>query len=142
MSLLRSHTLPALLLGGALAAAGCGKTSGTTLTPTTVTTNDPSPFTSLLYPGGTAFRRVTVTQAGTLSVTVTSLTPPGALVGVGIGIPDAGAPCTLTYVTRAGAGASPALSATVEPGNYCAGVFSVADPGGEPTGFFVKIAIP
>lgn len=116
---------------------GCGETA-TSTSPTSVDTQ-PSSFSTLLYPGGSVSRGVAMDQAGTLSVTLSSLTPPGARLGIGIGVPYGGAPCAATYVTRVAPSANPALSVPVDAGSYCVVAFSLAETDGEATGFVIAI---
>ena len=81
-------------------------------------------FASLLYTGGTAARTFTASQAGTVTLTLTSVTP-STIVGIGIGIrgPSGGPTCLLSSSADATPGAAPQLTAAVDAGTYCAEVY-------------------
>jgi hypothetical protein len=82
-------------------------------------------FSSFLSIGGTSTHSFTVTQAGTISVTLTSVTPL-SMVGLGIGISGTATPCALSSSLNATAGSTPQLTIAVDAGTYCAQVY---DPG-------------
>lgn len=117
-----SSLLRLLLLVAALAGTGCENLPSTTEpTPTTLAEDS---FSTQLLPGGTAARDIVVTTRGTVSVTLSSTTPAGMRLGLGLGIPQAnGAGCLLSLSVEAVAGASPQVSATVETGTYCVKVY-------------------
>ena len=125
------------VLLAALASTSCsddGVTSPTEVTsPVTVT------WTTSLGPRGSASRTLTVTQSGTVSVTLQSALVP---VGLGLGVPQAnGSGCRTTFSTTASPGPSPQLSAPVEPGTYCVSVFDVVGIV-EPITFSVTVVQP
>lgn len=71
----------------------------------------------------------TVTTAGNVSVTLTSITPPtSSALGLGLGTPASGNSCTVTTSTSSAvAGASAQLTSTENPGSYCVKVFDVGN---------------
>ena len=80
--------------------------------------------------GGTAIRNFTASAAGTASVTMLTTDPGGTLLGLGIGIPGTNAgSCDMTTTIQTRAGSAPQLTATVEPGTFCAGVFDIGTVG-------------
>jgi hypothetical protein len=82
-------------------------------------------FASFLSIGGTSARTLTVSQSGTISVTLGSVTPT-ALIGMGIGIPvSASSICSLSNSLSATAGSQ--LTIAVDAGTYCVEMY---DPGG------------
>jgi hypothetical protein len=99
-------------------------------------------FASFLAVRGSSTRKFTIAQSGTISLTLTSVTP-STTVGIGIGIPDASTPaCSLTNSLNTTAGSTPQIALPVDAGTYCATVYdsgSVADPG---VSFSMTIAHP
>jgi hypothetical protein len=125
------------LLLAALTGAACS--GDTTTSPTDVTSPLTVTWTTLLVPGGSASRSLTVEQSGTLSVTLQSAPVP---VGLGVGVPQAnGSGCRTTMSTTASAGSSPQLIAAVEQGTYCVLVFDVVGVS-EPFAFTVAVVQP
>jgi hypothetical protein len=83
-------------------------------------------FSSALAVGGSSISTFTVAQAGTVSVTLTSLGVAGPI-GLGIGTPNGATSCVLTSSSASVVpGGSPQISATENPGSYCVEIF---DPG-------------
>ena len=84
-------------------------------------------YDSQLYPGGTASRTLTVTQSGTVYLTLTSVRPDAAVaLGLGVGIPRAdGGGCHLSQSISVASGATSQLSTNVDAGTYCVKVFDV-----------------
>jgi hypothetical protein len=78
-------------------------------------------WSSNLYPLGVLTRTFAVTQAGNVTVSLSSVTPAAAL-GIGIGVPNNN-DCVLntSLVTTPGAGAN--LSTTTEVGTFCVRLF-------------------
>ncbi|HWW86195.1 MAG TPA: hypothetical protein VNZ26_21510 [Vicinamibacterales bacterium] len=131
--------LACVLLG--TAASGCHlKDSSSTSDGTTET------FTGTLNPQGTALDTITVSQQGTVSVTLTSLSPQST-VAVRLGIGTSGGSttsptCSLTSsVSPAVVATSPQISVTESAGTYCV---EIADTGGltAATTFSMTIAHP
>lgn len=123
-----------------LASAGC-TTTMTSPTPTADTDLLLREFTSLLIPGGSASREFSTTAAGTVTVTLRSTTPPGVVIGVGVGIPRSNGSCALAAAVEASAGAAPQISMTADVGTFCAKVY---DPGtlASPLPFTISISRP
>lgn len=117
--------------------------SGSPTTPTTTITSPATEtFSSLLAVRGTASRSFATHGQGTVSVMLASTTPPGAVVGIGVGIPrSTGGGCSLTSSMTTAAGVSAQVSVSAETGEYCAQVF---DPGTliEPLAFSLTITHP
>jgi hypothetical protein len=101
-----------------------------TSSPSTTTTTET--FASFLSIGGASARTLSITQSGTISVTLTSVTP-STTVGLGIGIAGQGTPpCNISRSVDATAASSPQLTVDVDPGTYCAEVFdsgNLSNPG-------------
>ena len=101
------------------------------------TAPDTGPFTetfeSRLGIQGAATRSFTVQDAGTISVTLTSIGPPATVeVGVGVGIPNgSGAGCNMARSVVTGASGSPQLSVAADGGAYCVRIFDVGNLTGD-----------
>jgi hypothetical protein len=127
----------ASLLVAAGIASGCG--SSTPATPTTAITTSPvtESWTGVVGPGGLASHSFITSQAGTITVTLTSSDAP---LGLGIGIPRAvngGCRLATSQVDAAGL----AVSAPADAGSYCVEVFD--DGGvGKQAAFAVQIVYP
>ena len=90
---------------------------------------------------GTSRTTFTTTQAGTVNVTLATMSPSVAM-GLGIGTPNGTTACTLTSSnTSAMAGSSPQLTVTEQPGSYCVSVYDVGNLTGVAT-FTVTVAHP
>jgi hypothetical protein len=133
-----------------LTTSGCSDdtpTSPTTTDTTTPTAASPTfseEFIATVPVTGSAFYSFTVTQYGTVNVSLTSVSgqyvPSTVTIGVGLGKPEAETCVTTTSVsTQAGTG--PQLSATYEPGVYCVKVSDVGNLFSDAT-FAVTIAYP
>lgn len=130
------------------ACSGDTPTSPTT-TDTTTTATAASPayfedFSGAVGVSSSAFYSFTVTQYGTVNVTLASMggtyVPPTVTMGLGIGVPEAeGCPATTTINTAPGAG--PHLSGTYQPGVYCVRINDVGNLYAAGT-FVVSIAYP
>jgi hypothetical protein len=109
------------------AAVLCGGCGGTTTSPSAVTPTSPvtETFASMLTAGGASSHSFALTQAGTITVTLTSVTP-ATRVGVGIGIAGGAPSCSLTRSAVVDVGGSVQLAANADPGTYCAEIY---DPG-------------
>jgi hypothetical protein len=106
----------------AIALAGCADTFITSPTPTAATT-DPNTFTNQVLPGGSASRELLLTAAGQISATLTSTTPAGMVLGVGIGIPRANNQCALSSAITTAAGVSARIAMAADAGLYCVKVY-------------------
>jgi len=118
-----------LLLVAALA-VGCGDDTPTAPTTTAVTTVSEQ-FTGTIPVRETRFYSYEVASAGTVSITLTSLSVPGsrevapARVQLGVGIPK-GEGCAVSQSVTASPGLAAQLTPSQSPGTYCA---SITDTG-------------
>lgn len=135
--------LLALFAAVVVASTGCSSISnlfgGGDTSPSPSSSTDA--FAGSVVVGGSSFFTFTVSQQGTVNVTLTSLagTTP---VGVGIGTPNGTTSCTVTTSSQSTlAGASPQVTANEKPGTYCVSVF---DPGTltAATNFSVSVVHP
>jgi hypothetical protein len=132
----------------AFLATGCKHNTTTSPTTTTTTTTTSTPattteeFDGTLGVGATAFYSFTVSQAGSVTATLVSISgavvPATVQVRLGIGTPDGAGGCSTTTMSLANS-VSPTLSATEQPGNYCANITDVGNLAGTAT-FVVTIA--
>ncbi|MDP2322285.1 MAG: hypothetical protein Q8O42_23460 [Acidobacteriota bacterium] len=152
----RAHIQRAAVLGSLLFAVvtgyGCGETptSPTTVetTTTTATTETTPVFTEdwmdTLAVGGERFYSFTVTQTGTVNVSLTSVSgqfvPATVTVGLGLGTPVAET-CATTLSISTQAGAGPHLTGTYNPGVYCVKVWDVGNLFA-PALFAITVAYP
>jgi hypothetical protein len=120
---------PAVAMAVALAAlaGACGGSSSTATTPTPT---DPPlttvTLTGTLLAGSAAFHAFTVAQQGTLTATLTSLSPQTTItVGFGIGQPT-GTTCTLLSTLET-AKVGSVLSGTIAPGSFCVQVYDIGN---------------
>ena len=99
-------------------------------------------FSGAIGRGGSSFYSFPVLQAGSVSLTLTSLTNAASttLVGLGLGTPAAGG-CTLNTSANVAAGATPQLSASLGAGISCAEIFDVGNLTGS-SNFSITIAHP
>ena len=115
-------------------------TETTTVTAPTVTET----FSGTLSVGGFRFYSFTVTQNGTLNLTLTSVggqfVPSTVMLGLGIGTPS-GVDCTTTSTAIGAAGSAPQLTGTFSPGLYCARAYDIGNLFA-PATFSVDIAHP
>jgi len=116
----------------ALAFTGaCGGSSTTTTTsPTAPTTTDT--FAGSLAAGGVDLHSFTVAQAGTLTVTLATVSPQSTItVGLGVGQPS-GTTCTLfsdTETARMGS----VVQGTIDVGSYCVEIYDLGNVQGSDT---------
>jgi hypothetical protein len=97
----------------------------TSATPTATATPDLWTFTSQIARGGYASRSFRLTNAGTVQVTLTSLTP-SVPVGLGVGIPESsGGGCSLARSIETTEDSMPQLSVAADAGDYCVKVFDI-----------------
>jgi hypothetical protein len=127
------------LLFALVTAFGCGGDTPTspttdTTTTTTATTAATPVFTEdwmdTLAVGGERFYSFTVTQYGTVNVSLTSVSgqyvPGTVTVGMGLGTPTAET-CATTSTISTAAGTGPQLTGTYNPGVYCVIVWDVGN---------------
>jgi hypothetical protein len=125
-----------------LLSAACGSSSTpspaapTPVSPTTET------FASAIAARGAAFRTFTVAQAGTVSVTLVSDGPPTIPFGLGLGIRAGVTDCNLTTALNTMPGDTAQITALVDAGSYCTGIYDIGNiPSGE-VNFSVRIVHP
>lgn len=119
-----------------LTTSGCSgdtPTSPTTTTTTAATAAAPiysEEFIDSVGVSGTAFYSFTVTQYGTVNISLTSVSgafvPSTVTLGLGLGMPEAeGCSATSSVSTQAGAG--PQITGAYNPGVYCVKVSDVGN---------------
>jgi hypothetical protein len=121
----------------------CGCSNKTT-TPTDTTPASPTiteNWITVLPVGGAAFYSFSVAQKGTVNMTLVSVSgddvPSDVALALGIGTPN-GTVCSTGSTTTAGAGTSPQVTGTYDPGVYCA---KVSDPGNLPAAAAIAVSI-
>ena len=136
----------------AVAVSACGKTptAPTTTTTTTTTTGtavgptNTENFTGKVPVSGSAFYSFTVTQYGTVNITLTDVNgpfvPSTVTLGLGIGIPS-GEGCSTSTTVNTKAGSTAQITGAYSAGVYCAEVFDVGNLFA-PANFNVSIAYP
>lgn len=127
-----------------LLAAGVSGCAGTTLFEPTPTIDEETlqrEFTSEVLPGGGASRTFDVSAPGPIAVTLTSTSPPGVTMGVGVGIPRGDGSCALQASVHTVAGSAAQIAISADSGTYCAKVY---DPGTlrAPVSFTISISRP
>ena len=128
----------------ALLSAGCGND---TTTPATTTPTKTSPvtetFTSIVSPLGAVSRSFTMTDAGTISVTLATAGPPPTVVmGLGLGYAVSPGGCSLTTVVNTAAGPSPQITTTADAGDYCVAILDVGNAPKTGISFSISILHP
>ena len=134
--------MTAKLIGAILTLAACLGCETTITSPTaTATPIDVNAFSSQVLPGGSASREFTLATGGTVGVTLTSTTPTGMVLGLGLGIPRADGSCALSGAVATTAGESTQLSLNADTGLFCVKVY---DAGGlsAPVAFTLSISRP
>lgn len=133
--------LHAVLLLAALS-GGCSNDTATSPASTaTTSTAGVATFGSFLAANGSSTHTFEVSQAGTISVTLTNVTP-AATVGLGIGIPGDVAICGLSSSIETLAGSAPQLTVAVDAGVYCAQIYDAGGITGTGVAFSMTIAHP
>jgi hypothetical protein len=120
----------------AVFAAACGGHNASTApSATTITEN----WSGVLAPGGTSSRSFSVTNAGTITITMNSA---GATVGLGVGLPRiTGGGCRVSVQVISGPSPNPQISTAAETGQYCVQLFDTGTLT-DPIPFNVKIDHP
>jgi hypothetical protein len=141
---MKAPLIGALLAG--LMTSSCGNNSQSTAAPsTTTTTTTTSPttetFSSVLGIHGTTSHAFTISKAGTITATLTSVGPPAVAVGLGIGIPIPGVPCSLAVSVNAIAGSSAQVSSLADQGRYCVQIYDLGNVS-DPVAFSMTIEHP
>ena len=135
-----------------LTAIGCSddtptSPTSTDTTSTTATVAAPAffeDFAGTLPVAGEAFYSFTVTQYGTVNLTLVSMggafVPPTVMVSLGIGTPSAETCATTSAITVA-SGTGPHVTGAYQPGVYCARILDVGNLFA-PARFNIAIAYP
>jgi hypothetical protein len=119
------------LILGAMCCAWCGRLnqSGTAPTEVTITTQV---FQGVLPVGGSRFYSFTVTQGGTASFMLASISSPGSgvavqtVLGLGTGVP-AGTGCAVSESITTSASLRSQFTRSLTPGIYCVNVWDVGN---------------
>jgi hypothetical protein len=98
-------------------------------------------FESVLADRGFTAHSFVAENAGTISVTLTSVGPPSTSIGLGVGVRGTTVPCVLNRAVTTGPGTAPQLSVSVDRGVYCVQVYDVGTLTA-PTRFSVTITRP
>jgi hypothetical protein len=116
---IRRLSLALLLSASGLITLACNPFDNSS-SPSTSTTPTTDTFNGALAPNGSLVFTFTVTTAGSVGVTLTTVSPPTASpLGLGIG-PSSNGSCSITNSTSgAVAGGNAQLSANENPGTYC-----------------------
>ena len=133
----------------ALLGAGCGGTATTPSTTTTTPVTSTQFFSGTLDVQGATFASFTVIQAGTVSVTLASVTtgatvgtsspPVPTVLGVGLGVASAdGLSCTVSSSVNTAAGFTAQLAVAAAVGTSCVQILDVGNLTG-PVNFVVRI---
>ena len=140
---------PLTLLVVASLGVGCSNSSSSPTTPSTTgssASGSSNYFTGTLAPQNSSFYSFTIARAGTVSVTLASLSvgpfnpTPSTSVGLGFGTP-AGTGCSLTKSLKTGAGLAAQLVTAVATGVFCVDIFDVGNLT-VPTDFVIRIVHP
>jgi len=117
-------------VAAALAFAACGGSGTTTTNPNAPTTTDT--FTGTLAAGGVDAHTFAVTQAGALTVTLTTLSPQSTItVGLGLGQPS-GTTCSLLSTDNTAKMGS-VEQTTLDVGSYCVAIYDLGNVQGSDT---------
>jgi hypothetical protein len=124
----------------ALTAAGCGNSATTTTTsPSSDVTENIS---GAIAVGGLASHAFTTFSAGTITVTLNSLSVPATVVGLGLGVYNTTTfICSLTTSMNTAPGTTPQISASVDTGTYCVEIYDIGNLH-VPQGFTISIVHP
>ena len=140
---------PAALVFLVLTCLGVGcsnNTSPAAPSSTSASTSGPTFFTGTLAPQGSSFYAFTLTQAGTVSLTLASLTfgprnpTLATIVGLGFG-PPAGTDWSLTTSLNTGAGLVAQIKSASGTGTFCVDIFDVGHLD-RPVDFVIRIVYP
>ena len=135
----------------AVAVSSCSSTetptSPTDTTSTTATAAAPAfaeDFNGTVDSSNASFYSFTVTQYGTVNITLTNVSgtfvPSSLQLGLGLGTPS-GTDCSTTVTITTRSGSTPQLTGSYQPGVYCVRVFDVGNLFGT-ANFAVTISYP
>jgi hypothetical protein len=116
---------------------------GQNVTPSSSTaTAATTTFASFLSFGGSSSHTFTVSQSGTIGLTLTNVTP-SVPIGIGLGIPGASTTtCSLTSSLTATAGSTPQITIPVDAGTYCVEAYDAGAVVGKGVSFSMTIVHP
>lgn len=146
-----TRVVAGLVMCAVVALTACNGNADTPTSPTTATTTTTTvpattseEFVGTLAVGGSSFYSFTVSQNGTVNLTLTTAggagVPATVWLGLGIGTPS-GEDCATTTTVNTPPGATAQVTGTYAPGVYCAKVFDIGNLFG-PVRFAVTIAYP
>jgi hypothetical protein len=124
-----------------LVTPACGDSSSTSVAPST-TGPVTETLNSSLAPNGGSFRVFTASQAGTVTVRLASTNPPGLSLGVGVGVLVGTTDCRMSTSVVTTASDQAQVTASVNAGTYCAGVYDPGTLGSTFVGIVVNIQHP
>lgn len=135
--------LPFVTLALLSCLAGCNNTpTPTTPTPTTPVGPTTVTWSTQLGPRGTVSRSIEPSAAGTVTVTLNSMTPVDRPVGLSIGIPRAGGSgCLPTLTVQTASSSTPQIETRIANGTYCVQVYDLGTLEA-PVTFTAVIALP
>ncbi len=139
MTTIRSIVVVALL---AVVTGACGSQTDTPTAPSVTAPTTATWWGIHLLPGSVT-RSFAATQSGTVTATITTISPTTPTLTLGIGIPqllESG--CTLTRTVPAVAGTTPALTATVDAGTFCLKLYDETGKAVGPLTFSVTLVHP
>ena len=126
----------------ALLTAGCSNSSTAATSTTTPSTSVTENIGGALTVGGLSSHAFTTFSGGTISVTLSGLSGPTTVVGLGLGVYNATTfVCSLTTSLNTTPGTAAQISATVDTGTYCVEIYDIGTLGG-PQGFSISIVHP
>jgi hypothetical protein len=124
-----------------VSAAGCSSDS-TATTPTSPSGPVTENIGGAVTVGGLTSHAFTTASAGTITVTLSSLSVPSTVVGLGLGVYNAANyVCSLTTSLNTAPGTTAQISATVDTGTYCVEIYDIGTLG-VPQGFSISIVHP
>lgn len=119
-----ARSLAVFALAGLLAAYGGSGTTTPTGTPTSVTDT----FSGTLAPGGSISFPFTITTSGTITATLTTLTPQTTItVGFGLGQPSSGTCALMSGAYSETSKVGQVLSGTIGTGSYCVVIYDIGN---------------
>jgi hypothetical protein len=132
---------------GALTTGGCNNSSTSATAPTAAAPSISETFTGVVSAldthNGSDFHNFTVTQSGTVNLTLNAAGPPTTIqMGVGLGQPTAGTcPHTFGAVSPVQAGPNVIGSTSLNAGTYCVDVYDIGNAA-QPINYSVTVAHP
>ena len=124
-------------------AVGCSNDSTAATTPTSPSGPVTENISGAVAVGGLTSHAFSTASAGTITVTLSSLSVPSTVVGLGLGVfnPGANYVCSLTTSLNTAPGTAAQISATVDTGTYCVEIYDIGTLG-VPQAFSISIVHP